>query len=206
MEASAQGQGPAAWPAWQERDGKRVWTRGGQHWGQSRAQRDSRGKFLPAQPLDEAGEAERERRLARDRDLRKQAQDQRTAIARRARTIEGQLRAQLRRQGRAILVHDELTINHAAQLAVRLEILRAEQSRGLHVDDDSVTRYVNAVQRALARLGLRSSLLDGERVPRGLGVARQRWSEQAAQTADQREASATTKDTSPDDRLRATTD
>jgi hypothetical protein len=156
------------------------------------APRDGHGRFAPKMPLSPAGEAERLRRLARDRDLRKQVADQRTAIARRTRTIEGQLRGQLRRQGRAILVNDELTINHAAQLAVRLEILRAEVSHGLPVDDDQVTRYVNAVQRALARLGLRPSLLEDERAPRGQAVARQRWQteQQAAKTAD-RESTAT---------------
>jgi hypothetical protein len=48
----------ASWPAYVERGGKRVWSRGGQAWGQSRAKRDGKGRYLPANgALDAAGAA-----------------------------------------------------------------------------------------------------------------------------------------------------
>jgi hypothetical protein len=198
MDASEQ----AAWPAWQERaDGKRVWSRGGQAWGQSRAQRDAKGRYLPVKELSAAGEAERQRRREREAAIKAQAQDQRTRIGRRVRTIERDLRNQLRRQGWTVTIDADLAIGQVAQANVRLEALRSQMSRGLAIDDNQLTRLINISQRGLAKLGLRPTLLDVDRVPRGQSVARQRWkNEQAAKTADRE--SATTKDTPPDDRHR----
>jgi hypothetical protein len=129
--------------------------------------------------------------------LRHTAQDQRTRIGRRVRSIENQLRAQLRRQGRTISIDADITIGQVAQAQVRIEAFRAQMSRGLAIDDNQFTRLIDISQRGLVKLGLRPTLLDDGRAPRGLRVARERWNVQAAQTAD-REATAT-KDASPDD-------
>jgi hypothetical protein len=101
-----------------------------------------------------------------------------------------------------IHVYDELNIAHAAALAVRLEILRAEQSHGLPVDDHKLVRYSNAFGLALARLRLRYDDDDDDRAPRGQAVARQRWqTEQAAKSADPG-ATAMQDTGAPDDRRR----
>jgi hypothetical protein len=209
MEVSAQAPRSAVTPAWQERgDGKRVWLRGGQAWGQSRAQRDSRGRYLPAKQLDAAGEAERQRRREREAALKAQTQDQRTRIGRRVRAIERDLRNQLRRQGRTVTIDIDLTVGQIAQAAVRIEAFRSQQSRGLAVDDNQFTRLLNISQRGLAKLGLKPSLFDDDRAePRGLSVARQRWDAEEARKAAQQTATreATTKPTEPpDDGRRAT--
>jgi hypothetical protein len=75
-------------------------------------------------------------------------------------------------------------------------------SRGLAVDDGQLTKLMNISASGLGKLGLRPTLLDVDRVPRGQRVARQRWlSEQAAQTAV--EGATATQDTgAPDDRHR----
>ena len=139
-----------------------------------------------------ASEEERHRRLAREAALRRQAQDQRTRIGRRVRAIERQLREILKRQGWGVTIDADICIGQVAQANVRLEALRSQMSRGLEIDDNQFTRLINISQRGLAKLGLRPTLLDVDRAPRGQSIARQRWlNEQAAQTADRREGDAT---------------
>jgi hypothetical protein len=113
---------------------------------------------------------------------RRTAQDQRTRIARRVRSVENQLRAQLRRRGRTISIDDDLSIGQIAQAQVRIEATRAQQSRGLEVDDMALARLINISQRGLAKLGLRPTLLDAGLAPRGLSIARERWNRAATTT------------------------
>jgi hypothetical protein len=177
-----------------------------QRWARA-APRDHHGRFAPKAPLDAAGEADRQRRIDRDRALRAQVQDQRTRIARRARAIERQLREMLRRQSsKPITVDVDLTIGQIAAVAVRLEILRAEQSRGIVVDADKVSRLANTIARALARLRLKPTMFDEEdRAPSGR-FSRARWDDQEARKAAQsatREASEQTTTEPPDGRAAA---
>jgi hypothetical protein len=84
--------------------------------------------------------------------------DKRTRVARRQRAIENELRAQLRAQGRTILVHDDILVGNLAACMLRLEIMRGEQSRGHFVDDEQLTRLANASQRLVSALGLRPTV------------------------------------------------
>ncbi len=86
--------------------------------------------------------------------------DQRTRLARRARTIERQLRAEIERLGRIVTVHDDLMVGQAATLATQVEIARGMASRGQHVDNEALTRTANALARALNALGLKPSVVE----------------------------------------------
>jgi hypothetical protein len=157
----------------------------------SRAPRDGQGRFAPSRPLDEAGEKARQDRIARDRALRFQQQDRRTRVGRRARAIERQLRDMLKRLGKSISIDVDLTIGQIASVAVRAEILRAEQSRGAIIPADKLTACANVIARGLSRIGLRPDMLDetGDRPSPGSSIANQRWG-------------TSTKDRSPDGRAR----
>src|SRR5438445_5387540 len=70
--------------------------------------------------------------------------DQRTRLARRARTIERQLRAEVERLGRTVTVHDDILIGQLAACMVRSEVMRGEASRGGQpVSDEQLTRLAN---------------------------------------------------------------
>jgi hypothetical protein len=86
--------------------------------------------------------------------------DQRTRIARRARTIERQLRAEIERCGRIVTVHDDILVGQLASCMVRSELLRGEASRGQHVSDEDLTRMANACQRLVGALGLKPMTLE----------------------------------------------
>jgi hypothetical protein len=86
--------------------------------------------------------------------------DQRTRVARRLRTIEGELRRTLRQQGRVIDVHTDCMIGNLAHCLVHAEMLRGEHSRGIHVDLEQLTRLANTSQRLVAQLGLKPSLAE----------------------------------------------
>jgi hypothetical protein len=90
------------------------------------------------------------------------ALDQRTRIARRIRTIENELRGSLRKQGRVVTVHDDMLIGQLSSALVMSEILKGEQSRGVFVDLEQMTRVMNATQRLIAALGLKPELVTGE--------------------------------------------
>jgi hypothetical protein len=70
-------------------------------WTPQAGPRDAHGRWVPVRRTS-VSEEERRARLAREAALRRQAQDQRTRIGRRVRSVENQLRAELRRQGRTI--------------------------------------------------------------------------------------------------------
>jgi len=91
--------------------------------------------------------------------------DQRTRVARRLRTVENELRDQLRAQGRVVLVHDDIMIGHLAQCMVSLETMRGDASRGLRVDDEQLTRLANTAQRLVNQLGLKPAILEAPREP-----------------------------------------
>jgi hypothetical protein len=113
--------------------------------------------------------------------LRHTARDQRARIGRRVRGLENQLRTALRKQGQTISIDADITIGQVAQAQVRIEAFRAQMSRGLEINDEQFSRLINILQRGLAKLGLRPTLFDDGRAPRGLRVAREHWNTQAAQ-------------------------
>src|SRR6266566_4963081 len=94
--------------------------------------------------------------------------DQRTRLARRARTIERQLRAEVERLGRTVTVHDDILIGQLAACMVRSEVMRGEASRGGQpVSDEQLTRLANTAQRLVGALGLRPQVTEP---PPSLGV------------------------------------
>ena len=174
----------SASPAWhQDRDGKRVYLKGGQAWAKT-APRDEGGHFIGRKRLDPVVEAARQRRRERDAAVKAQLADQRTRVGRRVRAIENNLRAQLRKQGRAVSIDADITIGQIAQATVRIEAFRAQLNRGLEVDDNQMSRLINISQRGLSKLGLRPTRLDGERAPRG-HIAKARWAERETRKATQ---------------------
>jgi hypothetical protein len=146
---------------------------------------------------------QRQRRRKRDALVKELQADQRTRIGRRTRSIERDLRNQLRRQGRTITIDIDLTCGQIAQAAVRCEAFRASLNQGHPVDDEQHSRLINILQRGLSKLGLRPTLFDAserERQPRGW-VSQARW--EAAQTAT--EGATATHNGPPDDRRRRIT-
>jgi hypothetical protein len=106
---------------------------------------------MPEPILDPIAPWHKPRRVNKPRrtpkEMRRVLIDQRSRVARRLRAIENDLRAQLRVQGRIVLVHDDILIGNLAQCMLRMEIMRGEQSRGHFVDDEQLTRLANASQR-----------------------------------------------------------
>lgn len=92
--------------------------------------------------------------------------DQRTRVARRARSIESQLRAQLRKQGRAITIADDMLVASLARATVELELLTGAQSRGEVTDLEQTTRALNVQQRLVSALGLRPADLEPPQPPK----------------------------------------
>jgi hypothetical protein len=91
--------------------------------------------------------------------------DRRTKVARRLKVLERELRAEVERTGRSITIHDNVMIGSLAQAALRMELLKGDQSRGVLITDlnEQLTRLGNMAQRLTTALGLRHAVLSGPR-------------------------------------------
>jgi hypothetical protein len=85
--------------------------------------------------------------------------DGRRLYSRRLKAIEAALRAELERQGRLVDLVMLHRIGAAAQAAVQLEICRAKRSLGEVIPEDIETRWINALDRALNRIGIKPAFL-----------------------------------------------
>ena len=94
--------------------------------------------------------------------------DQRRVLAKRCKAIGDTLRGALRQQGYTLTATLDLEVIAMARIATNLEVMTAEQQRGVAISSDQLVRLSNALSRGLARLGLRPTLLEPAKPPPNL--------------------------------------
>jgi hypothetical protein len=85
--------------------------------------------------------------------------DGRTRYVRRLKVIERALRAEVTRQGRVVDLVMDHRIGAAAEAAVMCEIVRARRSVGVFVDEETATRWLNALDRMMTKVGIKPTFL-----------------------------------------------